>query len=52
MGAPILAKYFIENGFKDADDVVVVSPDLGSVSRARKFADRLNAPIAIIDKRT
>ncbi|GAA0121096.1 MAG: ribose-phosphate diphosphokinase [Clostridium argentinense] len=51
MGAPILAKYFIENGFKDADDVVVVSPDLGSVSRARKFADRLNAPIAIIDKR-
>ncbi|WP_291564758.1 MULTISPECIES: ribose-phosphate diphosphokinase [unclassified Clostridium] len=51
MGAPILAKYFIENGFKDVDDVVVVSPDLGSVSRARKFADRLNAPIAIIDKR-
>lgn len=51
MGAPMLAKYFIENGFKDVDDVVVVSPDLGSVSRARKFADRLNAPIAIIDKR-
>ena len=51
MGAPILAKHFIENGFKDQDDVVVVSPDLGSVSRARKFADRLNAPIAIIDKR-
>lgn len=50
-GAPILAKYFIENGFKDRDDVVVVSPDLGSVTRARDFADRLNAPIAIIDKR-
>lgn len=51
IGAPILADYFIDNGFKDCEDVVVVSPDLGSVTRARKFADRLNAPIAIIDKR-
>lgn len=51
IGAPILAKYFIEKGFKDRDDVVVVSPDLGSVTRARNFADRLNCPIAIIDKR-
>ncbi|MCY6960323.1 ribose-phosphate diphosphokinase [Clostridium brassicae] len=50
-GAPILAKYFIEEGFKDQSDVVVVSPDLGSVTRARDFADRLNCPIAIIDKR-
>ncbi len=31
--------------------MVVVSPDLGSVTRARKVADRLHAPIAIIDKR-
>lgn len=51
MGAPILANHFIQNGFKDRDDVVVVSPDLGSVARSRKFADRLNCPIAIIDKR-
>lgn len=51
MGAPILSDYFVEKGFKDCEDVVVVSPDLGSVTRARKFADRLNAPIAIIDKR-
>lgn len=51
MGAPILSNYFVESGFADQDDVVVVSPDLGSVTRARKFADRLNAPIAIIDKR-
>jgi len=51
LGAPILSKYFIQNGFKDRDDVVVVSPDLGSVTRARKFADRLHASIAIIDKR-
>lgn len=51
MGSPILAKHFIEKGLADQDDVVVVSPDLGSVTRARKFADRLHAPIAIIDKR-
>jgi ribose-phosphate pyrophosphokinase len=50
LGSPILAKYFVEKGFDD-DDVVVVSPDLGSVTRARKFADKLHAPIAIIDKR-
>lgn len=51
LGSPILAKSFVEKGFSDQDDVVVVSPDLGSVTRARKFADKLNAPIAIIDKR-
>ena len=51
LGAPILAKYFIQKGFADREDVVVVSPDLGSVTRARKFADKLHAPIAIIDKR-
>lgn len=51
LGAPILAEHFISMGLADQDDVVVVSPDLGSVTRARKFADNLNAPIAIIDKR-
>jgi ribose-phosphate pyrophosphokinase len=51
MGAPLLARYFVEKGFRENDDVVVVSPDLGSVTRARKFADKLHAPIAIIDKR-
>lgn len=48
LGVPILAKHFLE---KNISDLVIVSPDLGSVTRARKFADRLNAPIAIIDKR-
>lgn len=48
LGVPILAKYYQSMGM---EDVVVVSPDLGSVTRARKFADRLHAPIAIIDKR-
>ncbi|BCZ44032.1 ribose-phosphate pyrophosphokinase [Clostridium gelidum] len=51
LGAPILAEHFISKGLKDQEDVVVVSPDLGSVTRARKFADNLHAPIAIIDKR-
>ncbi len=48
MGIPILAKYFNN---KNIEDLVVVSPDLGSVARARKFADRLDSAIAIIDKR-
>jgi ribose-phosphate pyrophosphokinase len=48
LGVPILAKYYLSQNLKN---VVVVSPDLGSVTRARKFADRLHAPIAIIDKR-
>ena len=51
LGAPILAKHFISKGLIDKEDLVVVSPDLGSVTRARKFADNLHAPIAIIDKR-
>ncbi|MGL4762761.1 MAG: ribose-phosphate diphosphokinase [Sarcina sp.] len=52
LGSPILANYFVnEMKLADRDDVVVVSPDLGSVTRARKFADKLHAPIAIIDKR-
>ena len=48
LGVPILAEYFIE---KKIEDLVVVSPDLGSVTRARNFANYLDAPIAIIDKR-
>lgn len=48
LGIPILAQYFIEKHLKD---VVVVSPDHGGVTRARRLADRLGAPIAIIDKR-
>lgn len=48
IGGPILADYF--NGL-GISDLVVVSPDLGSVTRSRKFADMLDAPIAIIDKR-
>lgn len=50
MGAPLLANYFIENNL-DQDDCVVVSPDHGGVTRARKLAEFLKTPIAIIDKR-
>ncbi len=48
IGMPILAKIFEA---KAIEDLVVVSPDLGSVTRARTFAAHLDAPIAIIDKR-
>ncbi|MCQ9210410.1 ribose-phosphate diphosphokinase [Granulicatella seriolae] len=50
MGAPLLANYFLERGLADKD-IVVVSPDHGGVTRARKLAEFLHAPIAIIDKR-
>ena len=51
LGVPVLAKYFREEMKDIIDNLVVVSPDLGSVTRARNFAQRLDAPIAIIDKR-
>jgi len=49
-GMPVLAKYFLKKNF-DPDELVVVSPDHGSVIRARNFAHYFNCPIAIIDKR-
>lgn len=49
MGAPLLADYFLNRGLEK--DAVVVSPDHGGVTRARKLAEFLKAPIAIIDKR-
>ena len=47
-GASILAKCINE---KNLEDVIVVSPDLGGVTRARDLADRIGAPIAIIEKK-
>ena len=47
-GAPLLAKYFKK---RMNEEWVVVSPDVGSVSRARNFASRVDAAIAIVDKR-
>ncbi len=48
LGGPILVKHFEA---MNIPDLVVVSPDHGSVARARKFAEYLDAPIAIVDKR-
>ena len=46
--APVLIEY-IRNNFRD--EIVIVSPDAGGVERARAIAKRLNAELAIIDKR-
>ena len=51
LGVPILVPYFTEKFGDNKEDIVAVSPDLGSVGRVRKFAERFDAPIAIIDKR-
>ncbi len=48
LGMPILAEYFSE---RDLSSTVIVSPDVGGVTRARDLAERLQLPIAIIDKR-
>ena len=48
LGGPTLYNYFSD---KLDENYVVVSPDIGSVNRARKVAERLNCPMAIIDKR-
>ena len=50
IAVPILSDYFLEKNI-DPSEIVIVSPDHGGVTRARKMADRLKAPIAIIDKR-
>ncbi|MDQ0274051.1 ribose-phosphate pyrophosphokinase [Peptoniphilus koenoeneniae] len=48
---PYLSNYFEKIVKDSSEDFVVVSPDLGGVTRARTFANRLNLPIAIIEKR-
>lgn len=48
VGLPILVDYFKR---KELDDLVIVSPDHGSVKRTRQMAEALDVPIAIIDKR-
>jgi len=46
--SPVMIDYFRRN---PTSNIAVVSPDAGGVERARAFAKRLNAPLAIIDKR-
>ena len=47
-GLPILADYYKK---KDTSNMVVVSPDMGGVARARNLAEHIGVPLAIIDKR-
>ena len=49
LGMPVLAKHFQSCGLPQ--DLIIVSPDMGSVSRSRALAKKFNLPLAIIDKR-
>ena len=51
LGSPLLADYYSKKFGENVDDVMVVSPDIGSVARARAFAMKLGLGLAIIDKR-
>lgn len=54
VGLPILAPYFerkVRENPELGKNLVIMSPDLGSVNRARAFAERVDAPLAIVDKR-
>ena len=51
-GNPLFVKYYYDKFPADThEDMVVVSPDVGSVSRARLFAQKLHMNLAIVDKR-
>ena len=51
LGAHVLSNYLKDRIGDNVDEYVAVSPDLGSVTRARTFATRLGCPLAIVDKR-
>mgnify|MGYP003373255928 CR=1 FL=1 len=51
IGSSVLIPYIAGKFGVGTDDTVIVSPDLGSVTRARKFTEKLDMPLAIIDKR-
>ena len=51
MGAPLFAKYYIREFGKGNEDIMVVSPDVGSTARARAFSMKLGVNMAIVDKR-
>ena len=51
MGASVLIPYIAGKFGRSRDDVMIVSPDLGSVTRCRKFCEKLDYRLAIIDKR-
>ena len=51
LGLSVLAKYIAGESFAHDENLVVVSPDVGSVARARSFAQKLDMNMAIVDKR-
>jgi len=51
MGNPIFVDYYAKKFGEKAEDMVVVSPDVGSVARSRAFAQKLHMGLAIVDKR-
>ena len=51
LGNPIFTNYLHDRFNGSEDDVIVVSPDVGSVARARAFAQKLHMNLAIVDKR-
>ncbi len=51
LGAPVFVDHFLRKYADCHDETMVVSPDVGSVARARSFAQKLNMPMAIVDKR-
>jgi len=50
-GAPLFVDHFFHKFAACHDETMVVSPDVGSVARARTFAQKLSMPLAIVDKR-
>ena len=51
LGNPIFVDYYAKKFGERCEDMVVVSPDVGSVSRSRMFAQKLHMNLAIVDKR-
>ena len=51
LGSPIFVDYFTKKFADCHEEAMVVSPDVGSVARARAFAQKLDMPLAIVDKR-
>ena len=50
LGTPLFVDYYYKK-FKGSDDTIIVSPDIGSVARARAFAMKMGLGLAIVDKR-
>jgi ribose-phosphate pyrophosphokinase len=51
LGSPVFVDYFAKKYADVHDKTIIVSPDVGSVKRARAFAQKLDLPLAIVDKR-